>query len=131
MEGKQYASFLERFAAALVDGIILSIVGSILGFILGNLNLQGLASILQIIIGWLYYSYLESSERQATIGKGLLNIVVTDVDGGRITFVKATIRYFSKILSALILLIGYIMAAFTEKKQGLHDIIAGTLVLKK
>jgi uncharacterized RDD family membrane protein YckC len=66
-----------------------------------------------------------------TIGKQALKIVVTDLEGKRIDFVKATIRYFSKIISSLILLIGYIMAAFTEKKQALHDIIAGTLVLEK
>jgi hypothetical protein len=57
--------------------------------------------------------------------------VVTDLDGNRIGFGRATGRYFAKILSALILLIGFIMAAFTQKKQGLHDIIAGTLVVKK
>ncbi|HLO85978.1 MAG TPA: RDD family protein [Nostocaceae cyanobacterium] len=131
MEEKQYAGFWVRFAASFIDGIILSIVSSILGFILASIKLQTLAFILQIVISWLYYAYLESSENQATVGKGLVNIVVTDVEGNRITFAKATIRYFSKYLSAIILLIGYIMAAFTEKKQALHDLIAGTLVVKK
>jgi uncharacterized RDD family membrane protein YckC len=74
---------------------------------------------------------MESSARQATLGKMALGIVVTDLDGNRIGFGRATGRYFAKILSALILLIGFIMAAFTQKKQGLHDIIAGTLVVKK
>lgn len=73
----------------------------------------------------------ESSPKQATLGKQALGIYVTDLDGNQITFLKATLRYFAKILSTLILFIGYIMVAFTEKRQGLHDMIAGTLVLKR
>jgi uncharacterized RDD family membrane protein YckC len=130
----QYASFGKRFLAALLDGVILSIinilVGFVLGLILGDAGTQ-VGSLVGILIAWLYYAYQESSDKQATIGKQALKIVVTDLEGKRIDFVKATIRYFSKIISSLILLIGYIMAAFTEKKQALHDIIAGTLVLEK
>jgi uncharacterized RDD family membrane protein YckC len=130
----QYASFGKRFLAALLDGVILSIinilVGFVLGLILGRAGTQ-VGSLVGVLIAWLYYAYQESSDKQATIGKQALRIVVTDLEGKRIDFVKATIRYFSKIISALILLIGYIMAAFTEKKQALHDIIAGTLVLEK
>jgi uncharacterized RDD family membrane protein YckC len=130
----QYASFGKRFLAALLDGVILSIinilVSFVLGLILGRAGTQ-VGSLVGILIAWLYYAYQESSDKQATIGKQALKIVVTDLEGKRIDFVKATIRYFSKIISALILLIGYIMAAFTEKKQALHDIIAGTLVLEK
>ena len=59
-----------------------------------------------------------------------MEIYVTDLDGKRITFAKATGRYFAKILSGLFLLVGYIMAAFTDRKQALHDKLAGTLVLK-
>ena len=130
----QYASFGKRFLAALLDGVILGIinilVSFVLGLVLGRAGSQ-LGSLVGILIAWLYYAYQESSDKQATIGKQALKIVVTDLEGKQIDFVKATIRYFSKILSALILLIGYIMAAFTEKKQALHDIIAGTLVLEK
>ena len=74
---------------------------------------------------------LESSANQATVGKMALGIQVTDLQGNRISFGRALGRTLAKILSGLILLIGYIMAAFTEKKQGLHDMIAGTLVVKK
>jgi uncharacterized RDD family membrane protein YckC len=81
--------------------------------------------------GWLYFALMESSSKQGTLGKMALSIVVTDVNGNRITFGRATGRYFGKILSGLILYIGYIMVAFTEKKQGLHDMIAGTLVVNK
>jgi uncharacterized RDD family membrane protein YckC len=80
---------------------------------------------------WLYFALQESSERHATIGKRALNIYVTDLQGRRISFGQATGRHFSKIISYLILCIGYMMAGFTEKKQGLHDMIAGTLVKRR
>lgn len=125
----QYASFGKRFLAALLDGVILAIINGLISAVLGKNS--GLASLVGILIAWLYYAVQESSEKQATLGKQALGIVVTDLEGKRIDFVKATIRYFSKILSTLILMIGYIMAAFTEKKQALHDMIAGTLVVNR
>jgi uncharacterized RDD family membrane protein YckC len=130
----QYASFGKRFLAALLDGIIISIVNILVTFVLrAILGRSGVnvANLLGIVVAWLYYAIQETSPKQATLGKQALGIVVTDLQGKRIDFVKATIRYFSKIISSIILLIGYIMAAFTEKKQALHDMIAGTLVLKK
>ena len=72
-----------------------------------------------------------SSEKQATVGKMVLGMVVTDVNGGRISFGRATGRHFAKWLSALILGIGFLMAAFTERKQALHDMIADTLVVSR
>ena len=125
----QYASFGKRFLAALLDGVILAIINGLISAVLGKNS--GLASLVSILIAWLYYAIQESSEKQATLGKQALGIVVTDLEGKRIDFVKATIRYFSKILSTLILMIGYIMAAFTERKQALHDMIAGTLVVNR
>ncbi|MEM7725187.1 MAG: RDD family protein [Cyanobacteria bacterium P01_A01_bin.45] len=136
----KYANFWKRFAAALIDGIILYIVSYIIGFILGVLyvslldtraGLQGIAFILGIVINWLYYANMESSEKQATLGKQALGICVTDTHGERISFGQATARHFGKFISSIILFIGYIMAAFTEKKQALHDMIAGTLVIDK
>lgn len=134
----QYADFGKRFLAALLDGVIVTIIsfliGIVVGIVLSVINsdvLASLGNLVGIVIGWLYYAKQESSPKQATIGKDALGIVVTDLEGKRISFTKATVRHFSKILSGLILLIGYIMAAFTEKKQGLHDMIAGTLVVNK
>ncbi len=130
----QYASFGKRFLAAFLDGIIISIINILVTFVLrAILGRSGVnvANLLGIVVAWLYYAIQETSPKQATLGKQALGIVVTDLQGKRIDFVKATIRYFSKIISSIILLIGYIMAAFTEKKQALHDMIAGTLVLKK
>ncbi len=82
------------------------------------------------IISWLYFALMESSSKKATLGKMALGLIVTDMNGVRLTFGRATGRFFGKILSGIILNIGFIMAAFTEKKQALHDILAGTLVLE-
>jgi uncharacterized RDD family membrane protein YckC len=83
------------------------------------------------ILNWLYFTMLEASAKQATPGKMVLGLIVTDLDGNQLSFGKANGRYWGKIISALILMIGFIMAGFTEKKQALHDILAGTLVIKK
>lgn len=92
---------------------------------------ENAAGFVGFIVGWIYFAGMESSARQATLGKSAMGLVVTGIDGNRISFLRATGRYFAKWLSAVILLIGYIMAAFTARKQALHDIIASTLVLKR
>ena len=80
---------------------------------------------------WLYFAYLESGEKQATWGKQALGLYVTDLTGQRITFGRATGRFFAKFVTGLIPLgIGFIMAGFTERRQALHDMIASTLVLR-
>jgi len=85
--------------------------------------------ILSTAVQWLYYAVMESSTRQATLGKMALGLKVTDTEGNRISFARATGRYFGKFISGLIFMIGYIMAGFTAKKQALHDIIASCLVI--
>lgn len=87
--------------------------------------------IIFILIAWLYYSCMESSSRQGTFGKIVVGIILTDTNGNRITFDRASARFFCKIISTIILYIGYIMAGFTDKKQGLHDIITGCYVVNK
>ena len=82
------------------------------------------------LVQWLYFALLESSARQGTLGKQWLGLKVTDMNGDRIGFGRATGRFFSKFISGIILMIGYLMALFSEKKQALHDSIAGTLVLQ-
>jgi uncharacterized RDD family membrane protein YckC len=84
-----------------------------------------------IIFTWLYYALMESSSYQGTVGKMVLGIKVTDLNGNRIGFGRATGRHFGKIISGLILCVGYIMVAFTQKRQGLHDIMAGCLVVNR
>lgn len=126
---RNYAGFLKRLVAIIIDGIllgvVLSIVSSLLGF--GYESPQG--NSLSIVLNWLYFAGMESSMGQATLGKKAMGIIVTDMDGRQISFWNATGRYFAKIVSAIILLIGFFMAGFTEKKQALHDILARTLVV--
>jgi len=84
--------------------------------------------VISVAGSWLYEALMESSSRQATLGKMIFGMKVTDLSGNRISFARATGRYFAKWLSGLTLLIGYIIAGFTERKQALHDMLAGTLV---
>ncbi|MEW6196637.1 MAG: RDD family protein [Bacteroidota bacterium] len=90
-----------------------------------------IVSAISIIGEWLYFALMESSNKQGTLGKIIIGIKVTDIFGNKISFGKATGRYFGKYLSGFILCVGYIMAAFTEKKQALHDILSGCLVVDK
>ena len=99
-------------------------VGGIIGLIL-------LASLLGMVMGWLYYALMESSKYGGTLGKIAVGIKVVDMNGNKVTFGKATGRYFSRIVTNMTLFVGYIMAGFTEKKQALHDIIAGCLVITR
>lgn len=97
-----------------------------------NTSRQAFAiDLLMIMAQWLYWALLESSVWQATLGKKMLGLYVTDLEGKRITFARASGRYFAKIVSTLTIGIGYLMAGFTPKKQALHDMIAECLVLKK
>lgn len=138
----EYAGFWRRVGAYLIDQFLLFVVVFILSAIFGfafftvaNPNSADPGSmygaILGVVISWLYYALMESSEKQATFGKQALGLVVTSTDHKRISFGQATGRYFARIISSLILGIGYLMVAFTEKKQGLHDMIASTLVVVK
>lgn len=135
----EYAGFWRRAAALLLDMILTFIAVSVaFGFVLpeaafdsSNENMLGHSwNGVVLIFGWLYYAIFESSSMQATPVKKALGLIVTNLSGERIGFGRATARYFAKFASSVILLIGYIMAAFTKRKQGLHDFIAQTLVYK-
>lgn len=137
---KGYAGFWKRFAAFIIDGLILMVCGFIIGgfidlvheFTTGASSSAGaLGNLGGIILGWLYFAIMESSSTQGTLGKMALGIKVTDLSGNAISFGKATGRYFGKIISAFILFIGYLMVAFTSRKQGLHDMMAGCLVVNR
>jgi uncharacterized RDD family membrane protein YckC len=82
-----------------------------------------------IVIPWLYFAGFESSRSQATPGKLLMRIIVTDLEGNKPTFARVTLRHFAKIISTLIIFLGFLMIGITKKRQGLHDKIAGCLVL--
>lgn len=146
-----YGGFWIRFVAIIIDSIVVRLITlpfaavlvaigvlhraerwgrietpedalPLLGAALGTLSVF-------LAINWLYEALLMSSQWQATLGKKILNLRVTDEAGNRISFARATGRHFAKYLSSF-LLIGYIMAAFTDRKRALHDIIAGTVVRK-
>jgi len=124
--------------ASIIDGILIQIVVFVGAFFIMRLvmgegteeSLQIVANLVGLVITWLYYTLLESSNWQATLGKKAVGLKVTDLQGEQIGFGRANARYWSKILSGLILMIGFLMVAFTEKKQGLHDRIAKTLVVQ-
>lgn len=127
-----YAGFWIRVAAAFIDAIILWVVQMIFAFAFfggynpyePNFALLGIMMVLYIG----YYPIMESSSKQATLGKMAVGIKVGDVNGQRISFPNALGRYFGKILSGLILYIGFMMAGWDPKKQALHDKLANTYV---
>jgi len=102
--------------------------GFMLAPLIGYLLFAGLVL---AVAEWLYFALMESSNRMATLGKMAIGIKVTDLNGNRVSFGRATGRYFARILSGMILMIGYIMAGFTQKKQALHDTMASCLVVLK
>jgi uncharacterized RDD family membrane protein YckC len=157
----KYAGFWLRFAAYIIDQFVIGVAGCIIaipmiigivafGFNLheiknssdfftqqgllmvgGIIGLVMLAIMISIVMKWLYYALMESSKFSGTIGKMAVSIRVVDLEGNRISFGRATGRYFSRIVTSMTFLIGYIIAGFTEKKQALHDLMASCLVIKK
>jgi len=117
-----YANFWDRLAAYVIDTIILLfpviIANIIFNFWVGS------------IITWLYFSLMESSTEQATLGKKLMGFKITDLHGKRISFGRASGRFFAKIISTILLGVGFLMVAFTKKKQGLHDMMAECISIK-
>ncbi len=146
-DGPIYAGFWKRLVAYVIDWIVLYVVfvaaSLVLGPVLGpgfdtdamtGRELMRSKPWLFLVLGaipWLYYALMESSARQATVGKLALGIRVIDLSGRRISFLRATARFFGRIVSSMIFGIGYLMAAFTARKQALHDMIAGCLVVNK
>ena len=139
---RRYAGFWKRFAAYLIDFILLYIVEGVLavgvlmmspheinvvGILYGVINFQ----LVSAALAWAYFALFESSPMQATVGKYALGIYVTDRHGDPIGFSRATARYWLKLFSSLTLMVGWLMAAFTPRKQALHDLIAGTLVFSR
>ena len=137
----RYGGFWIRVLAYIVDTIIVGVIYAIIGMFFGlgfdsvmmedaqaASMMTSAMGLLNILIVILYSVGFISSSLQATPGKLLVGVKVTDDQGQRISILRALGRELSKIISALILLIGYIMVAFTDRKRGLHDMIAGTQV---
>lgn len=140
-----YAGFWRRFVAGCIDWLAVGIVAAITVALTGfdpqfqltlwvgrvNLNFETNAGgLMAMVIAWPYLAGLESSSWQGAFGKRALGIRVTDLEGRRISFARATARYASRSLSLFALLIGYLIQPFTRKRQALHDVIAGTLVTR-
>src|SRR6202011_1884185 len=155
----QYAGFWLRVVAYLIDSIVLgvgfmalfipfaimtgltAVLGNIhpgddpreVGGVLGGTFFLGLFTVacLGFLGGWLYHAKMESSSWQATLGKKALNLRVTDLYGARVSFNRATGRHFAKLITGLIPFgVGFMLARLTERRQALHDMIAGCLVLR-
>ncbi len=145
--GAKYAGFWIRLVAFIIDVIIVRVLLSPLTMLFGlgfgfsgmmggfSHAAFGLHLLAAMVFGfvlacasWLYEAFMLSSPYQATLGKMIFGMKVTDLGGNRISFARATGRHFAKWLSGMILFIGFIMVGFTERKQGLHDMLAGTLV---
>lgn len=137
----EHPGFWMRLVACIIDAFVMNLVSGGLGFVLGlllasmRLGDKTIAAIagdgIGLIMGWLYYALMESSAKQATLGKMAFGIVVTDLNGERISFARATGRYFGQIVSALTLCIGFLMCTWTKKGQCLHDMMAGCLLYRK
>ena len=151
-----YGGFWLRFLAYLIDGAVITLgifvvaiplvfltrLGTLLseihpeedfndaGFWLITAVIFLLATV-GLALTWLYHALMESSEWQATVGKKVLDLVVTDMAGRRVSFWRATGRHFGKMVSMMIYPIGHLMAGFTQQKQALHDMIAGCLILRR
>ncbi len=151
MSGVEYAGFWRRLAAYLIDGIVLGLVETtlVVGVALMSPNMvpidradpvystaQDVSNLLGVIgvcwaISWAYFAIFESSPARATVGKLALGIYVGDAHGDPIGFPRASVRFWLKLLSSVPLWGGWLIAAFTPRKQALHDLLAGTLVLRK
>ena len=154
---EDHAGFWKRVAAYILDAIVLYIPNMLIMKVMGGDAAQetmkqamiaapgdlhammaayhqfyatmGVPIIITTVLAWLYFAVCESSPWQATLGKLALGIRVTDLHGNRIGFPHALGRYLAKFLSVLILGIGFLMVGWTKRKQGLHDMLAKTLVL--
>ena len=130
-EQPRYAGFWIRLLAYIIDAVVLGVITFPLIQVLNSMGIAGdSTNVLGIAISWMYFAVFESSEWMASPGKKVLGLIVTDDQGMRLSVGRATRRYFAKILSALLLGIGFFMIAFTARKQGLHDKIFQTLVLR-
>jgi len=138
----RYAGFWLRLVAAAIDGALLLIAVWLLGLVFSvditspvhdgadflSFRLFELAAIFS---AWMYFAVMESATPQATVGKLFMGIYVTDIEGECLTFPQASMRYWAKYLSAFTFLIGFLIVAFTRRKQALHDKVVKSLVLKR
>jgi uncharacterized RDD family membrane protein YckC len=134
MDRERCAKAWERVVAFIIDVVLCITACFTLNLCFKKLGLDVLQKNEEIgffLLSWVYFSVFESSKYQATIGKMFESIIVTGLNGERLSFLRVSLRFFATILSDMSLFIGHIIIPFTRYKQGLHDMIANTLVLKK
>jgi uncharacterized RDD family membrane protein YckC len=142
LRGGAYAGFWIRVCATLIDVALLWLAEVGLVFIVWTAGLlpltekelgEGLALFLAVIFwafpAWPYFAFMEASTAQATLGKRLFRLIVTDATGRRISLARAGARHWAKVLSYVLFFLGFVVIAFSDRKRGLHDMVAGTLVL--
>ena len=129
----RYASFGARFVAYIIDIIVLGLIRGAISLLFAVPFSSGAWGVLWFgnLFGLLYFVFLEAGARQATIGKQIMRIKVVDENGQRMSLGNSFIRSLSKILSGLILLIGFIIILFDDRRRGLHDMIAKTFVIEE
>jgi uncharacterized RDD family membrane protein YckC len=130
---KRYASFWDRFLAMVIDFVLLFLINWAVSVVLGINIFQLSGDIIWFgnIVSLLYFIYFESSNKQATYGKQMMRIRVVGKNGGRINAGQAAVRNLMKIVSTLLLFLGFIIAVFNDNKQALHDMVATTLVVQE
>ncbi|HSF48648.1 MAG TPA: RDD family protein [Burkholderiales bacterium] len=146
-----YAGFWKRLFAWLLDSFIINagfillaaVVAAVWGFVdpdlfqteeMAQAAIEGaepLIALIEILMYWVYYAKFESSAKRGTPGKLALGVMVTDLEGRRVSFGRATGRHFAKFVSGVLLGAGFLMIGVTDKKQGLHDRMARCLVLNR
>ncbi len=137
-QDQQYGGFWVRLVALTLDNAIVFIIllAAVLGMaaVVATVGMEGMvgwvANLAVIFVPFLYWPVLESSRWQATVGKRIMGLQVTDLDGDRLSFVHALLRAFAKIVSSIPFGLGFLIAAFTARKQALHDLIVKTLVVR-
>jgi uncharacterized RDD family membrane protein YckC len=149
-QNRSYARFWKRCSALILDFLFLivgvALLAAIIGGVIWGMSVIGKHSVdfptiqaftvgfgivFAVALSWAYFTGFESSKYKATLGKKLMGLLVVDKKGKRISFGRANIRYWGKIISILIAFAGFWMMGFTKKKRTLHDLFAGTLVLNK
>jgi len=133
--GLKFAGFWIRFGAFLIDLLLIGLVVNGIEFLAGVLaintrRLDDAGGFALIVALWLYFALSESSSRQGTLGKQSFGLRVTDVYGRPLSFGRATGRFFAKYLSALPVYVGFMAIGWSDRKQGFHDQIASTVVLR-
>lgn len=146
-----YAGFWRRVAALLIDSLVIAAPATVFYAIIMSLQAIRLSAaketdaaaaflfigtillsqLILLVAFWLYFALMESGSKQATLGKRAMGIKVVGADGGRISFARATGRFFAKTISHMLLNFGYLMAGFTKKRQALHDLMADTYVVRE